>query len=85
MVASRGLPRLPSVAHRWWLVGDGLRLPLPFSPVRGGDLGILPRLEDARGSSLGFEGGGGLLLRRRRSVGCWGGGSRDPSTPVMKI
>jgi hypothetical protein len=50
----------------WW--GDGLRHPLPFSPVRGGDLGIFPRHEDARGSSLGFDGGGGLLLHRRWSA-----------------
>ncbi|KAK1611981.1 hypothetical protein QYE76_035654 [Lolium multiflorum] len=39
--------------------GGGLRLSLRLSPVRGDDLGLLPRYEDARGSSLGFDGGGG--------------------------
>jgi hypothetical protein len=49
------------------------------------DLGLLPRYKVVLGSSLGFDGGGSLLLRRRRLAGCWGGGSRDPSTPGMKI
>ncbi|KAK1678350.1 hypothetical protein QYE76_039198 [Lolium multiflorum] len=37
--------------------GGGQRLSLRLSPVRGDDLGLLPRYEDARGSSLGFDGG----------------------------
>jgi hypothetical protein len=50
------------------VAGGGGRLSLRLSPVRGDDLGLLPRYEDARGSSLGFDGGGGLLLRRRWSA-----------------
>ena len=50
----------------------GLRHALPPPLVgQGGDIGLLPHHEGARGSILGFDGGGGSLLRRRGSACGW--------------